>query len=199
VKRKKIVAVSALVIFAAILMIAAPSIATLPAYTDRCMLIASDSSRVPLPSGCSVSLSAASASPGTKITATFVDPSFGLHSFQAMPYDPSFGYDPFQIMPYSGLFDQSSPKYSIHLEGQGTVLEITSGSFTCSSVPCSPNDPLVTVINSGTFSTTFAMPNVASGTYNVVVTLEYPTLASSQSTGASSYLGESAIAPITVV
>jgi hypothetical protein len=196
---KKAVGVSVLVLSAVILAMAIPSMTALesmktqpsaPIYSDGCMPVASGFPGSSPPDTCSVSLSATSVSPGTKVTVNFMDTSIG--------YGSSSGYDPVQTMPYRSLSDNGIPEYSIHLQGQGVNLDVASLHFTCISMSCAPDGPLVSAAKSGTFSATFTVPNVSPGTYSVVVTLVYPTPVASYSSSAGSYSAESASATLIV-
>ncbi len=73
------------------------------------------------------------------------------------------------------MIDQTWPDYTILLEAPGhEPVNVANGYFSCSSNVCGPNDPLTTLISSGTFTITFTVPVLSSGTYNIVVVLGYP-------------------------
>ncbi len=99
---------------------------------------------------CEVYLSATSGSPGTMVTVEALN-------FRDMPLDT--------VSAYPTMPSQNVLEYSIHLQQVSSMIPtdivVASG-------------PVDTISSAGSFSTTLVIPNVAPGTYNVVVTLYTP-------------------------
>ncbi len=137
----------------------------------------------PSQGACGIYLSATSGSPGTMVTVDAMN-------FRDLPLDA--------VNAYPTMPDQSIPQYSIHLQQASSMIPtdvvVSSGNLEC-GVYC--NMSTDTFFASGSFSTTFVVPKVAPGTYNVVVTITYAPNVDAYSSGYLDY-SESAIATFTV-